>query len=106
LVAAAAEESYGVPQAERVPWRSWSLPSLRKAFNEAKHTDSFLREWWAQNSKEAYNTGLANAAAAFDNYAKSRRGERKGARMGRPRFKSKRKAPLACRVTWSWTDLH
>ncbi|WP_249938582.1 IS607 family element RNA-guided endonuclease TnpB [Streptomyces mirabilis] len=95
----AAEETYGVPEAERVAWRSWSLPSLRKAFNEAKHTDPFLREWWAQNSKEAYNTGLANAAAAFDNYAKSRRGERKGARMGRPRFKSKRKARPACKFT-------
>jgi putative transposase len=95
----AAEETYGVLEAERVPWRSWSLPSLRKAFNEAKHTDPFLREWWAQNSKEAYNTGLANAAAAFDNYARSRRGERKGARMGRPRFKSKRKARLACKFT-------
>jgi putative transposase len=95
----AAEETYGVLEAERVPWRSWSLPSLRKAFNEAKHTDPFLREWWAQNSKEAYNTGLANAAAAFDNYARSRRGERKGARMGRPRFKSKRKARPACKFT-------
>ncbi|MFE7806879.1 helix-turn-helix domain-containing protein, partial [Streptomyces sp. NPDC057430] len=50
----AAEETYGVPEAERVPWRSWSLPSLRKAFNEAKQTDPFLREWWAENSKEAY----------------------------------------------------
>lgn len=80
----AAEETYGVPEAERVAWRSWSLPSLRKAFNEAKHNDPFLREWWAQNSKEAYNTGLANAAAAFDNYVKSRRGERKGAGWADP----------------------
>jgi putative transposase len=95
----AAEETYGVPGAERVPWRSWSLPWLRKAFNEAKHTDPFLRQWWAENSKEAYNTGLANAAAAFDNYARSRRGERKGARMGRPRFKSKRKTRPACKFT-------
>nr|QIY66925.1 transposase [Streptomyces sp. RPA4-2] len=95
----AAEETYGVPEAERVAWRSWSLPSLRKAFNEAKHNDPFLREWWAQNSKEAYNTGLANAAAAFDNYVKSRRGERKGARMGRPRFKPKRKTRPACKFT-------
>ncbi|WP_217571463.1 transposase [Streptomyces sp. GbtcB7] len=53
----------------------------------------------AQNSKEAYDTGLANAAAAFDDYAKSRRGERKGTRMGRPRFKSKRKARPACEFT-------
>ncbi|MDT3729028.1 hypothetical protein ROS62_30940, partial [Streptomyces sp. DSM 41972] len=64
-------------------------------------------------SKEAYSTGLANASAAFDNYAKSKNGKRKGARMGVPRFKPKRKgarmgvprfkpkrkARLACRFT-------
>ncbi|MBW5487166.1 IS607 family element RNA-guided endonuclease TnpB, partial [Streptomyces bambusae] len=52
-----------------------------------------------ENSKEAYSTGLANASAAFDNYAKSKNGRRKGARMGAPRFKPKRKARLACRFT-------
>ncbi|MEU2246109.1 IS607 family element RNA-guided endonuclease TnpB [Streptomyces sp. NPDC019224] len=55
--------------------------------------------WWEENSKEAYNTGLGNASAAFDNYAKSRNGKRRGARVGVPRFKSKRKARAACRFT-------
>ncbi|WP_307865440.1 IS607 family element RNA-guided endonuclease TnpB [Streptomyces montanisoli] len=94
-----AEETYGIPQKELTEWRSWSLPSLRKAFNEAKHTDPRFTAWWEENSKEAYNTGLANAAAAFDNYAKSKRGQRKGKRAGMPRFKSKRKTRLACRFT-------
>ncbi|WP_329447085.1 IS607 family element RNA-guided endonuclease TnpB [Streptomyces canus] len=94
-----AEESYGVPQAGLTQWRPWSLPSLRKAFNAAKHTDPRFAAWWQENSKEAYSTGLANAAAAFDNYAKSKNGKRKGARMGVPRFKAKRKARLACRFT-------
>ncbi|MFD8077910.1 IS607 family element RNA-guided endonuclease TnpB [Streptomyces sp. NPDC059718] len=94
-----AEESYGVPEAGLTQWRPWSLPSLRKAFNEAKHTDPRFAAWWEENSKEAYSTGLANASAAFDNYAKSKNGKRKGARMGAPRFKSKRKARLACRFT-------
>ncbi|MEV6109028.1 IS607 family element RNA-guided endonuclease TnpB [Streptomyces sp. NPDC051940] len=80
-------------------WRSWSLLSLRKAFNEAKRTDPRFAAWWGENSKEAYNTGLANASAAFENYAKSKRGKRKGARVGAPRFKSKRNARLACRFT-------
>ncbi|MER5603617.1 transposase [Streptomyces sp. NPDC002265] len=53
--------------------------------------------WWEENSKEAYSTGLANASAALDNYAKSENGRRRGKRMGVPRFKSKRKARLACR---------
>lgn len=94
-----AEETYGIPEAELTEWRPWSLPSLRKAFNEVKHTDPRFAAWWEANSKEAYNTGFANAAAAFDNYAKSKRGARKGKQVGMPRFKSKRKARLACRFT-------
>jgi putative transposase len=94
-----AEESYGIPEAGLTQWRPWSLPSLRKAFNAAKHTDPRFAAWWEDNSKEAYSTGPANAAAAFDNYAKSKRGQRKGKRVGMPRFKSKRKARLSCRFT-------
>ncbi|MGW5639386.1 IS607 family element RNA-guided endonuclease TnpB [Streptomyces sp. NPDC003832] len=94
-----AEESYGVPETDLTEWRPWSLPSLRKAFNQAKRTDLRFASWWEENSKEAYSTGLAGAAAAFGNYAKSKQGKRKGARMGAPRFKSKRKARLACRFT-------
>ncbi|WP_234536714.1 IS607 family element RNA-guided endonuclease TnpB [Streptomyces shenzhenensis] len=94
-----AEATYGTSEAELTEWRPWSLPSLRKAFNEAKHTDPRFAAWWDENSKEAYNTGLANAAAAFDNYAKSKQGKRRGKRMGAPRFKSKRKARLSCRFT-------
>ncbi|NED86703.1 IS200/IS605 family element transposase accessory protein TnpB [Streptomyces sp. SID11233] len=75
------------------------MPSLRKSFNEAKRTDPRFVGWWEENSKEAYNTGLANASAAFDNYAKSKNGRRRGARVGVPRFKSKRRARPACRFT-------
>ncbi|MET7778245.1 IS607 family element RNA-guided endonuclease TnpB [Streptomyces mirabilis] len=94
-----AEATYGMPDAELTVWRPWSLPSLRKAFNEIKHTDPRFTAWWEENSKEAYSTGLANAAAAFDNYAKSKNGKRKGRAVGMPRFKSKRKARLSCRFT-------
>nr|WTB35512.1 IS607 family element RNA-guided endonuclease TnpB [Streptomyces sp. NBC_00830] len=94
-----AEQSYGICEEELTQWRSWSLPSLRKAFNEDKRTHPRFAGWWEENSKEAYNTGLAGASAAFDNYAKSKGGKRKGPRMGIPRFKSKRKARLACKFT-------
>jgi putative transposase len=94
-----AEETYGVPEAALTKWRPWSLPSLRKAFNAAKRTDPRFAAWWEDNSKEAYNTGLANAAAAFDNYATSKNGKRRGRKAGLPRFKPKRKARLACRFT-------
>ncbi|MFC9266467.1 IS607 family element RNA-guided endonuclease TnpB [Streptomyces zhihengii] len=94
-----AEESYGIPETELTDWRPWSLPSLRRAFNTAKHTDPGFATWWEENSKEAYNTGLTNAAAAFDNYAKSKNGKRRGKRMGAPRFKPKRKARPSFRFT-------
>jgi putative transposase len=94
-----AEETYGIGEAGPTTWRPWSLPSLRKAFNEVKKSDPRFADWWEENSKEAYSTGLANASAAFDNYAKSKNGKRRGKRVGVPRFKSKRKARLACRFT-------
>ncbi|GAA1412369.1 IS607 family element RNA-guided endonuclease TnpB [Catellatospora coxensis] len=94
-----AEQSYGIGDEQLTPWRPTSLPALRKAFNEVKHTDPRFAGWWADNSKEAYNTGLANAAAAFDNYTKSKQGVRAGRRVGRPRRKSKRGARLSCRFT-------
>ncbi|MFB7339747.1 zinc ribbon domain-containing protein [Streptomyces hydrogenans] len=94
-----AEETYGIPEGELTPWRPWSLPSLRKAFNEAKKTDRRFADWWEENSKEAYSTGLSNAAAAFDNHARSKNGKRRGKKMGAPRFKAKRKARPTCRFT-------
>ncbi|MFJ6408775.1 IS607 family element RNA-guided endonuclease TnpB [Streptomyces hydrogenans] len=75
------------------------MPSLRKAFNEAKKTDRRFADWWEENSKEAYSTGLSNAAAAFDNHARSKNGKRRGKKMGAPRFKAKRKARPTCRFT-------
>ncbi|MFF4542026.1 IS607 family element RNA-guided endonuclease TnpB [Streptomyces aureus] len=94
-----AEETYGVPAGRLTQWRPWSLSALRKEFNQAKKTAPRFAAWWEENSKEAYSTGLANASAAFDNYARSRQGRRMGKRVGMPRFKSKRKAPLSCRFT-------
>jgi putative transposase len=91
-----AEESYGICEDERTPWRDWSLPSLRRDWN---HLKDGVAPWWAENSKEAYSTGLANAARAFDNYAASGNGKRKGPKMGRPRRKSKHRGRLSCRFT-------
>lgn len=48
--------------------------------------------WWRENSKESYNSGLESLADALRNFSKSRKGQRKGRRMGFPRFKSKDKA--------------
>jgi putative transposase len=91
-----AEASYGVPEQELTPWRPWSLAALRKVWNQVKGE---IAPWWGENSKEAYNTGLACAAAAFDNYTASRNGSRAGARVGKPRRKKKHSAALSCRFT-------
>ena len=45
--------------------------------------------WWNQNSKEAYSGGLRSLAQGLSNWSKSRKGQRKGRRVGFPRFKSK-----------------
>jgi putative transposase len=91
-----AEESYGVPEDDRTPWRSWSLPALRREWNQVKND---VAPWWAENSKEAYSSGLAGAAAAFDNYAASKNGRRKGPPVGCPRRKTKHRSARSCRFT-------
>jgi putative transposase len=81
-----AEASYGVAEADLTPWQGWSLPDLRRTWNEIKQ---WVTPWWAECSKEAFNTGLANLSAALGNWHASRIGTRKGRRMGWPRAKKK-----------------
>ena len=82
-----AERSYGMPEELLTPAVSWSAWSLRKDFNQVKHQ---VAPWWPENSKEAYGSGLANLAAALTNWAASRAGNRKGAKVRFPKFKAKR----------------
>jgi putative transposase len=74
----------------------WTLPELRREWNHAKHQ---VAPWWAENSKEAYNSGLDALARALKNWADSRSGRRKGRPAGFPRRKKKRRARVACRFT-------
>ena len=71
----------------------WSYYALRRWWNRAKDTlavdEDTGEPWWPQNSKEAYNSGLESLADALKNFSKSRNGQRKGRKMGFPRFKSK-----------------
>lgn len=91
-----AEKSYGITGDDLTPSISWSLYSLRKDWNTAKGE---FAPWWAECSKEAFNTGLDQLARALGNWSDSRKGERKGRAMGFPRFKSKRKARPSIRFT-------
>ena len=84
----AAEESYGIPEAERTPWIHASAYSLRRAWNAAK---AEVAPWWVENSKEAYASGCAQLAVALAN--------RNSGRARMPRFKSKRRSRPSCRFT-------
>lgn len=70
----------------------WSFYALVRWWNSNKDTLAVGEDgipWWAENSKEAANTGLRSLSSALSNWSKSRRGVRKGRRMGFPRFKAK-----------------
>jgi len=92
----AAEATYGIALADLTPAVSWSLYSLRREWNVAKDN---VAPWWPECSKEAFNTGLGGLAQALENWGKSRSGKRKGATVGFPRFKSRRRSKLSVRFT-------
>ena len=73
----------------------WTLPSLRREWNRAKHQ---VAPWWADNSKEAYSSGLDGLARALKNFTASRHGQRKGRPVGFPKFKRRGRRD-ACRFT-------
>ena len=71
----------------------WSHYGLLRWWNANKDTLAVNPDtgvvWWSQNSKESYNMGLYGLAQGLSNWSKSRKGQRKGRRVGFPRFKSK-----------------
>jgi putative transposase len=77
-----AEASYDIPDAERTPSLNWSAYSLRKLWNQGKNITA---PWWAENSKEAYSSGLANLATALSNWNASKTGKRRGPKVRFPR---------------------
>lgn len=62
----------------------WTLAALRRDWNEAKGQ---VAPWWAENSKEAYSSGLQALADGLNTWSQSRNGKRRGRRVGFPRFK-------------------
>jgi IS605 OrfB family transposase len=74
----------------------WTLPALRREWNRAKHQ---VAPWWAENSKEAYNSGLDALARGLQNWSNSKHGKRAGPRIGFPSFKGKHRNRPSCRFT-------
>jgi len=73
----------------------WTLPALRRDWSRAKHQAA---PWWADNSKEAYSSGLDGLTRALKNWSDSRSGRRNGRPVGFPRFKRRGRRD-ACRFT-------
>ena len=67
--------------------------ALRRWWNANKNELAVNRDtgevWWDQNSKESYSRALRDLAQGLSNWSKSRKGQRKGKRVGFPKFKSK-----------------
>jgi putative transposase len=74
----------------------WTVPELRREWNRVKDQ---VAPWWAENSKEAYSSGLDGLARALRNWSDSRSGGRKGRPVGFPQFKKKGRCRDACRFT-------
>jgi putative transposase len=68
--------------------RWYSAAELHKLWNAAKKTDPGLA-WWEQNSKCVYQEAFRDLDRALRDYIKSKKGERKGRRLGFPTFKKK-----------------
>ena len=71
----------------------WSHYGLRRWWNANKDELAVNRDtgivWWDKNSKESYSGGLRSMAQGLSNWSQSRKGKRKGKRVGFPKFKSK-----------------
>jgi putative transposase len=79
--------------------RKWySAAELHKLWNTAKKNDPDLA-WWAENSKCAYQEAFRNLERALADFVKSKKGQRKGKRLGFPRRKKKGRARDSFRLT-------
>jgi putative transposase len=79
--------------------RKWySAAELHKLWNVDKKVDPALA-WWSENSKCAYQESFRDLDRALRDFLKSRRGQRKGRRLGFPRFKKRGRCKDSFRLT-------
>ena len=74
----------------------WSAYSLRKRWNQVKAETA---PWWAENSKESYAGGIADAVTGLKTWHGSRTGKRPGPTVRFPRRKKKTRDRLRCTYT-------
>jgi len=68
----------------------YSAAELHKMWNAQKKADPALA-WWGENSKCAYQEAFRDLERALRDYMKSKKGQRKGKRLGFPRFRKRGK---------------
>ena len=68
--------------------RWYSGMELHKLWNAGKKADPALA-WWAENSKCVYQEAFRDLDRALRDFIRSKQGQRKGKRLGFPRFKKR-----------------
>jgi putative transposase len=76
----------------------YSAIDLHKLWNAEKKADPALA-WWGENSKCAYQEAFRDLDRALRDFIRSRKGERKGKRLGFPRFKKRGRCRDSFRLT-------
>lgn len=74
----------------RAERRWYSAIELHRLWNQAKRSDPAL-VWWEQNSKCAYQESFRDLDKALRDFIASKKGLRKGRRLGFPKFKKRGK---------------
>ena len=76
----------------------YSAAELHRLWNAEKKADPTLG-WWGENSKCAYQEAFRDLDRALRDFTKSRKGQRKGKRLGFPRLKKRGKCKDSFRLT-------
>ena len=66
----------------------YSAADLHKMWNAAKKADPALA-WWRENSKCVYQEAFSNLDRALGDFIKSKKGQRRGKRLGFPKVKKR-----------------
>jgi putative transposase len=105
-----AEREAGLSEDELAPSVSWKATRLGTLWNSVKEE---VAPWWREVSMHAFRSGIVDAAQALDNWSKSRSGERRGRRVGFPRFKKRGKSvesvsfvEINHQLSWLYPDRH
>ena len=77
---------------EKPDWSFYSLVNWWNANKNSLAVGADGATWWQENSKESYCRALESLAKGLSNWSKSRKGLRKGIRVGFPKFKAKDRA--------------